>query len=693
MLPLGVVGALVLLAASCEPPADPGSGGDGGEGEGENPPVGEGEGEGENPPVGEGEGEGEDPAAGEGEGEGEGEDPAAGEGEGEGEGADADGDGFPDAIDASPGDPCDPDGDALACPTGDTDGDGVENVDDDTPTDPCVPDDTLVACGTADADGDGIQNGVDPSPLDACEPDLDALSCPTGDADGDGAPNDVDLDPIDACNPDPSSPSCSTGGGGAGEGEGEGESGGSTGEGEGEGESGGTGAGEGEGEGEDGGLGGSQDAFCSGTGAAVNVAVGGTGQTACAGQIAQDAFQFAVCACDTIIGGNGAGSRLTTDSFDSRLGLQDEQPVEDDGHVGTNNALDTGGLNPQFHVGGGLRVGGAVNIKANSSVARELYADGDVVKVGAVGGDAFVTGDLQQGTIGGDALVGGTIAGGVSVAGTRSPGASVVSVDPCPCDPANLLDVAAIASLGATANDNDNPDFTALLDPTIYANPNAEGAPDPLVLPCGRYYLTAIRQESLAIVATGRTVLFVDGDVNVRSLEIGVEGDGEIDVFVNGDLIVQSAARLGAADEPAAVRTYIAGAVSFPASTLLGGNVYAPDADIVFGAALDVFGSLFVNTVRFSGNSTVHFDSAIRDASDTCEPPAGGEGEGEGEGGAEGEGEGGGAECSSCFDATCGDVGLACLLPDGVCGACRTTIDCCPGEVCLPTGECGINDQ
>ena len=69
---------------------------------------------------------------------------------------DADNSGTPDRLE-----PCTPDDQSLACPTGDPDGDGTPNDTDPDPNDPCVPNPNALACGSGDADGDGLTNGVE----------------------------------------------------------------------------------------------------------------------------------------------------------------------------------------------------------------------------------------------------------------------------------------------------------------------------------------------------------------------------------------------------------------------------------------------------------------------------------------------------------------------------------------------------
>ena len=63
-----------------------------------------------------------------------------------------------------------------------------------------MPNPNAAAC-LNDSDGDGTLNGNDPSPVDPCVPNANAVACPTGDADGDGTPNGTDPAPLDLCIP------------------------------------------------------------------------------------------------------------------------------------------------------------------------------------------------------------------------------------------------------------------------------------------------------------------------------------------------------------------------------------------------------------------------------------------------------------------------------------------------------------
>jgi hypothetical protein len=90
--------------------------------------------------------------------------------------ADCDNDGTPNGTDSQPKNPCVPNANSLACPTGDTDGDGVTNgqeaIDGTNPSDGCsynvasqVPANTSAAWKASDCDNDGNTNGTDPNPL------------------------------------------------------------------------------------------------------------------------------------------------------------------------------------------------------------------------------------------------------------------------------------------------------------------------------------------------------------------------------------------------------------------------------------------------------------------------------------------------------------------------------------------------
>ncbi|MEC9397939.1 MAG: hypothetical protein VX475_09985, partial [Myxococcota bacterium] len=102
------------------------------------------------------------------------------DGDGDPTNDDSDGDGTPDFQDTDDDD----DGTLTINEPGDADGSGTPDR-----LEPCTPNDQAVACPTGDTDGDGEPNGTDPAPLDPCVPDNTALACPTADTDMDGLTN------------------------------------------------------------------------------------------------------------------------------------------------------------------------------------------------------------------------------------------------------------------------------------------------------------------------------------------------------------------------------------------------------------------------------------------------------------------------------------------------------------------------
>lgn len=429
--------------------------------------------------------------------------------------------------------------------------------------------------------------------------------------------------------------------------------------------------------------------FCSGRGSVVIVG----GGDICAGEIAQDTFQFGLCACETI----RVGSNLSLDAFDSSRGTYGAAlagggtNVLHDGNLGINGTLTAEGkvdlLGSAFVSGGGFSAG------PQSRVTRNLYANGDAVQANSsssVGRNMYVNGDVTGAfTITGDLYVpeGASVANQTSYAQlVRGP---IPPVVPCPCAENQILDIAALTNWARTHNDNA---VRNVITATAWEN----GGPSNITLPCGRYYITRINQGSggLTIRAEGRTVLYVDGDLQVAGqMNLEIAPGAEIDLFVAGDLGVGASLRFGDATQPSAVRTYSAGTgtLALAASSVFGGNLYAPRAHVDFGAAATIYGALFARSVQFQGSADVHFDSAVRRAGEACEPPptpdAGVPDVGAPDGGAPdlGPPDAGPVECvDGCG---CGG-GLGCV--EDVCAPCASDLDCCAPSVCGANGQCLI---
>lgn len=350
--------------------------------------------------------------------------------------------------------------------------------------------------------------------------------------------------------------------------------------------------------------------FCTGEGTVVTVSTGGD----CAGDLAENIFQFALCACDTI----AVQSTLELDAFDSRRGAYGSTSTQgvnilDDGNLGLNGALNMDGKltvrGAAFIGGGGFRVG------AQSLVSSTVYAAGDAVQDNSsttLGRNAYFAGNVEgRFDIAGDLHVPptATVARSTNISGALIREA-IPAVRPCACEEAEILDVAAITAFGRTHNDN-----------AVTASVAVEGGV--LRLPCGRYYFPELVESGgLTIIAEGRTVLFVDGDFTIDgSFQLLLEPGAEVDIFVRGALSVGASARFGDPSQPSSVRTYVGGSgtITLSASAVFGGNLYAPRSDVVFDASANLYGSLFAKTARFDGSANIHFDSAVRAAGDSCE--------------------------------------------------------------------------
>jgi hypothetical protein len=458
--------------------------------------------------------------------------------------------------------------------------------------------------------------------------------------------------------------------------------------------------------------------FCGGSGAPVVVG----GGDLCSGELAEGTFRFAVCACETV----DVQSNLSIDGFDSRLGPYGAalpgggNNISADGQLGTNAALQMDG---KLDVAGSVYVGPGYRVGPQSEVGQTLYTSGDAEQPRAscsVGGNTYVRGDLSgRYSLAGNLQVpaASSISPEVSVGG-RTIRAEVPVIAPCACQPSELLDLAALIRFGRDHNDNA---VRRVITATTWSGP---GGPSRVELPCGRYFVERLVTDSgLTLIATGRVVLYVAGDMTIGGgLDIRTTDGGELDLFVGGDLSVQAAARFGSEAAPASVRTYVGGSgdIVMPASTTFGGFVYAPRARLALGASAELFGGVFVRRASFAGSASVHYDTAVRSASAPCAPD-GGVAAGDGgvavrDGGMAGAdaatstGDGGPAsgdsgtrpDATPSADAGARDSGpapsgcacgsacgtLACV--EGQCVACQSDLDCCAPFACLG-GQCLAN--
>ncbi|HND10410.1 MAG TPA: hypothetical protein PKO07_25300 [Pseudomonadota bacterium] len=408
-----------------------------------------------------------------------------------------------------------------------------------------------------------------------------------------------------------------------------------------------------------------QSGYCAGSGPPIVVGDGSGSVSRCTGQVAAAAFRYGLCSCQ----GLSSGAPIAIDAFDST------QPgattFGNGGSAGMNSNVN---VSNKFSVGGVLQVSGALTLN-------ELTVGSDLLLGDTLSGNGNVT-VAKNAQIGGDVKCNGLlkIGGTLTYPTTRTLSATsqaigqiaraaVTVAPPCDCSPSSIFDIAGYVTARATSNDN----ASVPLDPARLTNFAGDQTID---LPCGRFYLNRIGgQGKVTLNITGRTALFVGGDVNLTdTFTVNLGPSGELDLFINGGLTSSAPLNFGNKSAPARVRLYMGGArnINLAAGSVLGGNVYAPNSALVTSGPLEVFGALFVGSFNPSAQVQIHHDIAIIKASQECTPSGSGGG-------------GGSTMCTKCQD--CG--GQACK--SGSCGSCTQNSDCCSPLVCdLRNNTCAV---
>ena len=400
----------------------------------------------------------------------------------------------------------------------------------------------------------------------------------------------------------------------------------------------------------------SRTAFCEGAGPPIRV--GDTvvpAERACGGRLATRTFRYGICTCGDAI----VEDSLSVDSFDAREGpFTSARPG---GSLGVNGRytgaaavevagsmiLGEGGLltlSTQHVVGLDLRMRGGLLAEDDVSVGRDLVVGGDV----AVSGSLRVARNLVAPS--GALISEETEVGGERLDGTESTPA------PCDCSVAARVDVGALVRGGLEAADNE-----ALGVPRSLLT--APSDPLDVSLPCGRFVFDDIHvsDASVTLRIEGRTAIFVSGDALFEDdFTVDVGPLGELDLFVAGSLSSSAELRLGSPDLPSRVRVYVGGSapIELAAFTELGGNLYAPNAELRPNDFVEVFGSVFVGALHVGGNLAVHYDTSVLAAGDECPRPEG-------------------IACAGCGDCP---SGAACV--SGLCEPCGSDSACCAPLFC-----------
>jgi len=402
---------------------------------------------------------------------------------------------------------------------------------------------------------------------------------------------------------------------------------------------------------------------------------------ACTGQIARRLFGRAICTCDDI----SFGGYMRTRSFSSSA-MSD--PIASGAAVGINDELWSGSW---------IDVGGTLEIEGNTQFASLVQAGGDLLLgssavianagVLTVGRDAwfeqqltllglgFVTRDMH--------IKPGTFPPLAVVGGATVSNQSFDLQDPCACEPQDLLDIDAIVDAGATDNNN----VEAGLDPASLTNLIGLHRVE---LPCGRFYLDSVGGiGGVTFVVNGRTALYIEGDVaNLGVFDIELGPDGELDIFIKGNLLQIGYSPFGSLSRPSAVRVYVGGDgdIVFAGYQPFGANLYAPKSAVIAADWLRLRGSLFARDILAGGFIDVEYDRDILDLGneDECNPDADPDPEPQPDAGVPPPPPP--PECDDKCDATC-QGNKTCVA--GACGSCNTDADCCAPLVCYADGRCG----
>ncbi|KFE69219.1 DUF7305 domain-containing protein [Hyalangium minutum] len=335
------------------------------------------------------------------------------------------------------------------------------------------------------------------------------------------------------------------------------------------------------------------------------------------GELAGRVFPNALCTCESLT----TSAPFLTDGFQSSAGPW--VPGGRGASVATNGDLTA---TEQVQVGGSLSVGGTaagIQLVARPlSVAGALYSagplNGPLASV-QVEGPAWIAGDIELAELKvRDALVlpperNLSVSGTLEVAERRREPVPP-RAPPCPCAAGELEDIAAWVRAHITDNDN------ALLSVDPEALSGFMGART-LQLAKGRFYLRGITGSgTAALVVTGRAALFVEGEVDVESLDVHLEETGELDLFISGSLAVKNRLGLDSPRFPSRLRVYVGGSqpIQEPAQSRVVGHFYAPLAPFNLGTGFELFGSLFARRVDTAGDLSIHYDSDVQGLGNAC---------------------------------------------------------------------------
>ena len=346
---------------------------------------------------------------------------------------------------------------------------------------------------------------------------------------------------------------------------------------------------------------------------------GDRGQVVCAGQLAAHTFTHALCACGDLSFRLG----LQTGSFDSSAA--DKNPVSAGAPVGIRGSYPPVGS----QIGGSLTVAGTV--PSAMPVSGPVTVEGDLRLAGSLTFGPFLTVRrdawlvsrvwyLQAAIIERNlnyAVLGGTLLG----VGPRSVGGaetlrSFTVEDPCGCD--ERLNIAEMERAGTANTDNAARGIpTTLLNNVTVAVVRT--------LDCGRFQFESIGGSApIHLTITGRTAIFVDGDVTASDsfeLTLAPGPNVEVDWFIRGNLSIgaRQDRRPHASECDADLRRRNP---RYPAlEPSIFANIYAADTNVTLSSGA-LIGSVYGKNLSMPSGAHVIYDRAILNQGNQCAQPA-----------------------------------------------------------------------
>ena len=233
------------------------------------------------------------------------------------------------------------------------------------------------------------------------------------------------------------------------------------------------------------------------------------------------------------------------------------------------------------------------------------------------GGSVGVNGTLTLGagaSIDGSLQVAGAIETGdgpaVEVSGRSLEAANLG----CNCQPGNLLDVGARVAAARASNDN----AAQSLDPRAL---DGFTSAETLNLSSGKLYLSRIAGSApLTLAIDGAVQLHADGDVELDStLTVTLAPGATLDLFIARNVRAR-ALLLGDATTAGRLRVYVGGpgTINLEDTSLIGGSLYAPTAELVTRGPLAAHGPLFVRRAAPGAELRVRYDATVWQAG-SCE--------------------------------------------------------------------------